>query len=121
MEDRILINGVWYVRETEPKTETKEIEIVDFIGTLYETDDFVWKASRIYQDDGETLYDGFDIEFTDKNIKPWKEEHWDNMNWFKGVLEDNPESMKDAIESMGYQGIKDFKLFLNKLKDKGWL
>lgn len=121
MEDRILINGVWYVRETEPQTETKEIEIIDFIGSLYETDDYVWKASRLYQDDGETLYDGFDIEFTDKNIKPWKEEHWDNMNWFKGVLEDNPDSMKDAIESMGYQGVKDFKLFLNKLKDKGWL
>ena len=42
------------------------------------------------------------------------------MNWFKGVLEDNPESMKDAIRSMDDEGIKNFKLFLNKLKDKGW-
>jgi hypothetical protein len=31
MEDRILINGVWYVRETEPETETKEIETTDLI------------------------------------------------------------------------------------------
>jgi hypothetical protein len=120
MEDRILINGVWYVRETEPKTETKEIEVIDFIGSICETDDYVWKASRLYKDDGETFYDGFDIEFTDKTTLPWKEEHWHNMNWFKGVLEDNPESMKDAIRSMDDEGIKDFKLFLNKLKDKGW-
>jgi len=121
MEDRILINGVWYVRETEPKTETKEIEVIDFIGSICETDDYVWKASRLYKDDGETFYEGFDIEFTDKTTLPWKEEHWDNMNWFKGVLEDNPESIKDAIRSMDDEGIKDFKLFLNKLKDKGWL
>jgi len=120
MEDRILINGVWYVRETEPETETKEIKTIDFIGTLYETEDYAWKASKIYKDDGETLYDGIDIEFTDKRTKPWKEDHWDNMNWFKGVLEDNPDSMKDVIKSMSYQGIKDFKLFLNKLKEKGW-
>ena len=120
MEDRLLINGVWYVRETEPETETKEIETTDLICSLYETEDYVWKASKIYKDDGETLYDGIDIEFTDKTTSPWKEDHWDNMNWFKGVLEDNPDSMKDVIKSMSYQGIKDFKLFLNKLKDKGW-
>jgi hypothetical protein len=42
------------------------------------------------------------------------------MNWFKGILENNPDSMKDAVESMCSDGIKDFKLFLNKLKDKGW-
>ena len=121
MEDRILINGVWYVRETEPKTETKEIEVIDFIGSICETDDYIWKASRLYKDDGETFYEGFDIEFTDKSIKPWKEEHWDNIYWFEGILEDNPESIKDAIRSMDDEGIKDFKLFLNKLKDKGWL
>jgi len=120
MDDRILINGVWYVRETQPE-ETKEIETIDFIGSLYETDDYVWKASRMYKDDGETLYDSFDIDFTDKTTKPWKEEQWDNMNWFKGILDNNPYSMEDAVNSMNKQGVKDFKLFLNKLKDKGWL
>jgi hypothetical protein len=120
MDDRILINGVWYVRETQPE-ETKEIVLTESIASLYETDDYVWKAIRFYKDDGETLYDGFDVDFTDKRIKPWKEEQWDNMNWFKGILENNPDSMKDAVESMCSDGIKDFKLFLKKLKEKGWL
>ena len=69
-KDRILINGVWYVRETEPETETKEIETTDLICSVYETEDYVWKASKIYKDDGETLYDGIDVEFTDKTTTP---------------------------------------------------
>ena len=120
MEDRILINGVWYVRETEPETETKEIETTDLICSVYETEDYVWKATRIYKDDGETLYPGFDVDFTDKKIKPWKEEHWDNMNWLQGVFKNDPKTMEDASKVMNAKGIKDFKLFLNKLKDKGW-
>lgn len=120
MEDRLLINGVWYVRETEPETETKEIETTDLICSVYETEDYVWKASKIYKDDGETLYNGIDIEFTDKTTEPWKEDHWDNMNWFKGVSNDVPESMKDANKVMNAQGVKYFKLFLKKLKEKGW-
>ena len=120
MEDRLLINGVWYVRETEPETETKEIETTELICSVYETEDYVWKASKIFKDDGETLYDGFDIEFTDKTTEPWKEDHWDNMNYFNGISNDVPESMKDAYKDMNRQGVKDFKLFLNKLKEKGW-
>ena len=60
------------------------------------------------------------VEFTDKTTEPWKEDHWDNMNYFNGISNDVPESMKDAYEDMNRQGVKDFKLFLNKLKEKGW-
>jgi len=91
MEDRLLINGVWYVRETEPETETKEIETTEFIGIVYETEDYVWKASKYYKDDGFSLYPDIDIEFTDKTTTPWAEDMWDNMNWFKGVLVNSPD------------------------------
>ena len=120
MEDRILINGVWYVRETEPETETKEIETTDLICSVYETEDYVWKATRIYKDDGETLYPGFDVDFTDKTKTPWKTEDWDNKNWFNGVLENDRHSMKLAGEAMDNEGIKHLKAFLKYLKDKGW-
>ena len=73
MEDRILINGVWYVRETQPE----EIILDDLTQTLniiYENGNYSWEATRIYKDDGENFYETFDIEFTDKTGKPWHTE-----------------------------------------------
>lgn len=121
--DRIQINGVWYVRETEPQEEIElnMDNITQSITILYENDDYVWEARRIYKEDGETLYDGVDIEFTNRRIQSSSIEYWDNMNWFKGILENNPESMREAIISMNDEGIKHFKLFLKYLKDKNWL
>ncbi len=120
MEDRILINGVWYVRETQLEEEIILDDLTQTLNIIYENGDYSWEATRIYKDDGESFYDGFDIEFTDKRIKPWKEEYWDNMKWFKGVLEDDSHSMKLAEEAMNNEGIKHLKAFLKYLKEKGW-
>jgi hypothetical protein len=120
MEDRILINGVWYVRETQPEEEIILDDLTKTLNIIYENGKYFWEATRIYKDDGETFYDGFDIEFTDKTKTPWKTEHWDNMKWFKGVLEDDSHSMKLAEEAMDNEGIKHLKAFLKYLKEKGW-
>lgn len=120
MEDRIQINGVWYVRETDTEEEIRVDNLTQTLNIIYENGDYVWEATRIYNDDGESFYDGFDIEFTDKTTKPWKTEQWDNMTWFKGILDNNHSSMEDAKEDMNDKGIKDFRLFLNELKNRGW-
>lgn len=112
MENRIQINGVWYVKEE--KQQPKIDKIIYFKGAVFENEDYVWKATKIEKEDG-SFFDGLDIEFTDKREKPWKEEHWDNDNWFKGILDNNPDSMEYAKESMGDEGIKMFKAFLTKL------
>ena len=117
--DRIQINGVWYVRETQEQ----EIILDDLTKTLniiYENGNYSWEATRIYKDDGETFYDTFDVEFTDKTKTPWHTEYWDNMSFFKGVLENDAHSMILAKETMDNEGIKHFKAFLKYLKEKGW-
>ena len=121
MQDRIEINGVWYVRE-DLLDKQEKVELSFSLEAMYENDKYCWQATRLYKENSQThFYDDIDIKFTDKREKPWKEEHWDNNTWMVGVLDNDPESLKDARESMCDDGIKTFKLFLNKLKEEGWL
>ncbi len=128
MENRIQINGVWYKRE-EPKIETPKYEINDLnvtkhLSYSFESTDFCFEAIRLYTDGGKAFFDSIDIEFTDKRVKPWKTELWDNPNWFKGVLDNDPEALNDdegTIESLGPNGLGQLKAFLAYLRDKKWL
>ena len=124
MEDRIQINGVWYKRE-EPKREPAEWPVEEMVCScrtyIFETTEFCFQASRSYKDNSDTLYSDMDIEFTDKRVKPWKEEYWDNPNWFRGILDNNPDSLKEALKELGGNGVEQLQAFLGYLKDKGWL
>ena len=139
MEDRIQINGEWYIRE-QPDAELeavlhpfrKEIkplsreDITAFKGFVYETDKFCYEVTIITKsglfEEGE-YYDNIDIKFTDKRIKPWVEDHWDSMSWFKGVLENNPESINTLLvgDGMSREDVDGFRSFLAFLKQQGWL
>ena len=123
MQDRIEINGVWYISEDlANKEEEEDFELSFSLQAMYEDDKYCWEATRLYKTDLESsFYDDIDIKFTDKRVKPWKEEHWDNNAWMKGVLNNEFEALVDANESMCPNGVKTFKIFLNKLKEEGWL
>lgn len=123
MEDRIQINGVWYVREQDNTTPKLIGEPIEYVGCVYETDKYCWEATRMYDDVTTNTFftDAVDIKFTDKRVKPWKEESWDHTEWMRGVLKNNPESITYARESMCEEGIQDFKAFLLYLKGKQWL
>jgi hypothetical protein len=121
MEDRIKINGVWYIREDLSNKE-EDIELYYSVDITYEDDKYVFVASRLSRNEELTsFYEYIDIKFTDKRVKPWKEEHWDNNVWMRGVLTNDSESMEDIRKSMCDNGIKTFRLFLNKLKERAWL
>lgn len=131
MENRIEINGVWYVREdtiTDP-LDHLEAEVIDLTFSeecCYETDKYCFVASRLRIDGVDELYLDVSIKFTDKRSgdrDTWKEEYWDNNNWFKGIVEGNPESVKSLNEEMDIcsQGKKQLKGFLNRLVEEGWL
>jgi len=139
MEDRIQINGEWYVREQSDDEQEailhpfrKEIkplsreDVTGFKGFVYETDKFCYEATIIAKDglfeEGE-YHDNIDIKFTDKRIKPWVEDHWDSMFWFRGVLENNPESVKGLLigDRMNREDVEGFRSFLAFLKQQGWL
>jgi hypothetical protein len=123
MENRIQINGVWYVREDVSNSNEIQIDITEdityFSGCVYENDKYCWEVTVI---EPHKYGNSVDIKFTDKRKKPWKEENWDNMVWFEGILENNLESLKVLDGIMDEDGIKIFQKFLEYLKnDLGWL
>ena len=123
-KDRIQINGVWYVKESNTKPATKKVEIEDhqitkFKGAIFETDDYCWEATKTYKDDG-SLYSGLDIKFTDKANREIIR-HWDNDAWMRGVLESYPESLEEARNEMDEMGVAYFQAFLAKLREDFWL
>ena len=131
MENRIEINGVWYVREdaiTDPldHLEAEEMDLTFSEECCYETDKYCFAASRMRKDGGDEFYPDIAITFTDKrsgNRDTWKEEYWDNNNWFKGILYGNSDSIESLDEETELcpQGKRQFKGFLNRLVEEGWL
>ena len=123
MENRIQINGVWYVREKQES----DLDVTNFIGCVVEDNHFSFEATKIFKDD-KTLYDGIDIKVIDKRSKPHKEEVWDNLTWMINVLNNDmyeinqlKSNNNDRIGSMSNENIKFFKSFLDELLKKGWL
>jgi hypothetical protein len=130
MENRIQINGVWYVMEDQTPTTALSYEIDEDKLTyaescVYENDKYCFEATRIFQeyDLGKFYGDVLDIEFTDKRKGKgnWITEQWDSMYWFNCVLERNHDSIETLRESMCFEGVETFISFLKILKNKGWL
>ncbi len=123
MQDRIEINGVWYIREDlANKEEEEDFELNFYQGAVHEDDKYCWEATRLYKTDLESsFYDDIDIKFTDKRVKPWKEEHWDSNQWFKEVMNNDSEALEELSKDLCSSGVKTFRLFLNKLEEEGWL
>jgi hypothetical protein len=130
MENRIQINGVWYVKEDQTPTTTISYEIDEDKLTysqscVYENDKYCFEAKRLFKnyDSGEIYTDIVDIEFTDKRNgrDNWIVEEWDDIGWFNGVLERNHDSIEIAKEVMCFEGLETFISFLKILKNKGWL
>jgi len=123
MEDRIQLNGEWYVREQsnpEPELDITD-NIIRFRGISYESDKYVFEATIIRKPGSEFEYYDCDIEFKDKRTRPWTEDLWDNPTWVKGVLNNNPESLEELRKTVCPQGEAEFKAFLKVLKQEGWL
>ena len=51
-KDRILIDGVWYIRETA-LVEQIDVDITEFRGGVYETHKYCWGATQLKLNDGE--------------------------------------------------------------------
>lgn len=123
MKNTIIIDGVVYVRADNqnivPQSVIENVEdmCIQYNGIVYEDDIMVLQAERI--EDNETICS---VEFTDKTVKPWKEEYLDNENWLIGIVENNPESMDDFKKTFKTEYQQEvFKAFLLKLKAMGWL
>ena len=126
MENRICIDGVWYVRETSTPTTFKinPESVIHTISCLWESGNWGFEATMMCREDDPTdFYPDPTIDITDKReeYENWIKHECDNPNWMFGVLNNDPESMVDANEMMDEQGLSEFKAFLEYLIEKDWL
>ena len=126
MEDRIQINGVWYVKEQpDPKPEPHSVEVAHYQSIVYEDSDYCFTARMLINPETQqpkyTII-GMDIEVVDKTKgKDWTTEYWDSEFFLRGCYERNPESIETLKESLNDTGIENFIAFLQHTVDNGWL
>ena len=127
MKDRIEVNGVWYIKEnTIVQPTISELEPgIKYDGMIFESDLYSFDCTRIYDEDGNLYKDGnVCIKFTDKSIIhdiDKSQEHWDNVDWMCGILENEVEAIDEAMESLCSQGLVELKEVLTTLRIAAWV
>ena len=122
MKNRIEIDGVWYTREdnTTPEVKPRLESPIAFEGLVFESDLYCFEATRLRDDDGEFYDKDCSIKFTDKSLFE-KDEFWDSAEWMVEFLNNNPEAIAEAKESLCPQGIEEFRVVVKELAEKGWI
>jgi hypothetical protein len=131
-KDRIQIDGVWYVRETDAipdplrMTTIYEFDVTRSLNRIWENDDWAFEAKILLQPDSTALEDTWGdcwLTITEKvgNHDAWVEHSIDNPTWMLGVLEGDPLSMEEANKMMTPEGIRLFRGFLSLVIKNGWL
>ena len=131
MEDRIEINGVWYIKEDVATSKFEKVTIsqlepgIKYDGFVFESNLYAFDCTRIYDEDGNLYKDGtVSIKFTDKSVVhdiTEYQEHWDNINWMCGILENEAEAIEEAMESLCSQGLAELKEVLATLRVAAWI
>lgn len=125
MEERICINGVWYVREKISNfNKIKSEDVTNTLNSIWESDNWCFESSLILKGEDPTdHYPDPSLTITDKRglRKDWVETETDNPRWMIGVLENDPESLVEANNIFTPEGLLEFQGFLDYLVDKGWL
>ena len=123
MEERIQINGTWYVKEQpDAVSPERQVEVFEYKCLVYEDKRFCFEATIDIKDNG--ILDILDlIKVTDKRVKPWTEETWDYLGFFRGCLERNPDSLSPLRVASGFSDddVENFIAFLKEIKKRGWL
>ena len=122
-QNRINVNGTWYIKEDQSVETQIEIDPTFSESCTVETDKYCYEASRLKKDN-DTFYDDISIEVTTKTgiRSDWRSDYWDHNAWLIGVLEGNEDSLPEfykAIPEGNEQAI--FYLLLEKLVEIGWL
>ena len=123
MKNRIEIDGVWYTREdnTTPEVKPRLESPIAFEGLVFESDLYCFEATRLRDDDGEFYDKECSIKFTDKKMDTNNPEYWDSAEWMVEFLNNNPEAISEAKESLCPQGIEEFRVVVKELAEKGWI
>jgi len=135
MEDRIQVNGVWYVKETTKPIISDTVSMIDIaefdvtrsLHRVWEDSEYAFEAKILLAPDGIALEDTWGdcwLTITEKvgdTNDSWIEHSIDNPTWMLGVYEGDELSMREAKKMMTLEGIAKFRGFLDLLIKLGWL
>ena len=131
MKNRIEVDGVWYIKEEVATSKFEKVAIselepgIKYDGFVFESNLYAFDCTRIYDEDGNLYKDGnVSIKFTDKSVVhdiTEYQEHWDNINWMCGILENEAEAIEEAMESLCSQGLAELKEVLATLRVAAWI
>ena len=133
MEDRIEVDGVWYIKEEVATSKFEKVTIselgpgVRYDGFVFESNLYAFDCTRIYDEDGNLYKDGdVSIKFTDKSKYSGLGdveigEIWDSVDWMRGIIENEVEAIEEAMESLCPQGLVELKEVLSVLRVAAWI
>lgn len=119
MEDRIQINGIWYVRENNDTDNSLEDYMQNNVVTYQcmAFENFEW-AFQAHADLGPVpILDLIQIE----NKVTGKIAVWDNLKFIKNFDPSSYRYEDDDVMNGSTEGLKLMKYFINEVKKKGWL
>ena len=120
MEDRIQINGTWYVKEQpDPVVKERQVKVFEYKCLMYEDQRFHFEATIDLADSGKLDL----IQVTNKQVNPWKDETWDHLGFFRRCLERDPDSLATLRGDKGFSDddVENFIAFLKEIQKRGWL
>lgn len=119
-EDRIQINGTWYVKEEIP-AQTEPQDLLYTQQCLLELDQCMFEASRIYSDYNNEIFlkNSVDIKYTNKITK--SSDYWDNGQWMKGLFDGDKEALDEVSDMLNKSEIAQLKVFIGTLIENNWL
>jgi len=119
-ENRIQINGTWYVKE-EMTAQTEPQDLLYTQQCLLELDYCMFEASRMYSDYNNEIFlkDSVDIKYTNKITK--SSDYWDNGEWMRGLFEGEKEALDEVSDILNKSEIAQLKVFIGTLIENEWL
>ena len=120
MEERIQINGTWYVKEQpDVVVPERQVEVFEYKCLVYEDRRFCFEATIDITDSDKLNL----IKVTDKQVKPWKEETWDGIFFLQSCLKRDPFSLATLIGENEFSddNVENFIAFLKEIQKRGWL
>ena len=122
MNDRIQIDGTWYVKEDTKHTETFTKEKADVLLThsaLVETGTSCFEYIVPVTEDGTVEQEYGYLVYTDKRVPrdEWTEEDWDNLEWLKDLRDDS--LLRDDILTITHNDKRQVRHLLETVTTKG--
>jgi len=119
-ENRIQINGTWYVKEEIP-AQTEPQDLLYTQQCLLELDYCMFEASRMYTDYNNEIFlkNSIDIKYTNKITK--ESDYWDNGEWMRQLFDGDKEALDGVSDILNKSEIAQLKVFIGTLIENGWL